>query len=122
VLELRWGRSGRRGIPADGLTARLDAHGEEGREGERERLRSGFIGRRSAVEREREVHGRPQTDNADRAATTISGGGERLGRRQGSMARRGEANTVRGSGSEGTGAPRGTVRAARGGRCLAHGR
>jgi hypothetical protein len=59
VLELRCGRSGQRGIPADGLTTRLDARGEEGREGERERLQSGFIGRRSAVEREREVHSRP---------------------------------------------------------------
>jgi hypothetical protein len=113
VLELRWGRSGRRGIPADGLTAWLDARGE----GERERLRSGFIGRRSAVEREREVHDRPQTHNAGRAATTISGGGERLGRRQGSVARRGEASAGRGSGGAGTGAARGTVRAARGGRC-----
>jgi hypothetical protein len=81
VLELRWGRSGWRGIPADVLTARLDARGEEGREGERERLRSGFIGRRSAVEREGEVHGQPQTHNAGRAATMISGGGERHGER-----------------------------------------
>jgi hypothetical protein len=81
VLELRWGRSGRRGIPADGLTDRLDARGEEGREGEQQRPRSGFIGRRSAVEKEREVHDRPQTHNAGRAATMISGGGERLGRR-----------------------------------------
>jgi hypothetical protein len=53
------GKQKRRGIPADGLTAQLDARGEEGREGERERLRLGFIGRRSAVEREREVHSRP---------------------------------------------------------------
>jgi hypothetical protein len=37
--------------------ARLDVRGEEEREGRRERLRSGFIGRRSAVEREGEVHG-----------------------------------------------------------------
>jgi hypothetical protein len=35
--------------------------------------------RHSAVEREGEVHGRPQTNNAGRAATTISGGRERLG-------------------------------------------
>jgi hypothetical protein len=57
------------------LAARLDVRGEEEREGRRERLRSSFIGRRSAVEREGEVHGRPQTNDAGRAATTISGGG-----------------------------------------------
>jgi hypothetical protein len=109
VLELRWGRSGRRGILADGLTARLDTRGEEGREGEQERLRSGFIGRRSAVEKEREVHGRPQTHNTGRDATTISGGRERLGRQQGSVARPGEASAGQGSGGAGTGAARGTV-------------
>jgi hypothetical protein len=112
VLELRWGRSGGRGIPADGLTARLDARGEEGREGERERLWLGFIWRRSAVEREREVNSRRQTHNADRAVMTISGGGERLGRHHGSMARRGEASAGRGSGGAGTGAARGPVRVA----------
>jgi hypothetical protein len=50
-------------FPADGSAARLDARGEEEREGKRERLRSGFIGRSSAIEREGEVHAghRPTT-------------------------------------------------------------
>jgi hypothetical protein len=66
-------------FPVNGSAARLDARGEEEREGKRERLQSGFIGRSSAVEREGEVHGRPQTKDAGRAATTISGSRERLG-------------------------------------------
>jgi hypothetical protein len=76
-------------FPANGSAARLDARGEEEREGKRERLRSGFIGRRSAVEREGEVHGRPQTNDAGRAATTISGGGERLGQMAGQRGKAG---------------------------------
>jgi hypothetical protein len=70
-------------FPADGSAARLDARGEEEREGKRERLRSGFIGRRSAVEREGEVHSRPQTNDTGRASMMISGGGERLGQMAG---------------------------------------
>jgi hypothetical protein len=73
----------------DGLAARLDARGEDEREGKRERLRSGFIGRRSAVEREGEVHGRPQTNDAGRAATTISGDRERLGQMAGQRGKAG---------------------------------
>jgi hypothetical protein len=82
-------------FPANGSAARLDARGEEEREGKRERLRSGFIGRSSVVEREGEVHARPQTNDAGRAATTISGSGERLEQMAGQcgMAGRGQRSS-----------------------------
>jgi hypothetical protein len=61
VLELRWNRTGRRGIPADGSVLSLSLVRKKKGKGSERGFGRGFIGWRNAVKRER-VGARPATD------------------------------------------------------------
>jgi hypothetical protein len=106
---------------ADGLAARLDARGEEEREGKRERLRSGFIGRCSVVERKGEVHA--GTDQRRRSGCDDDKRRRRAARADGRAAWQGGERPARvGEAAAWTlGRHVARFRAAQGGRCSAHG-